>query len=281
MAPQHSIPLSATILGTIGTIFWCVQLLPQIWHNHRHKSTEGLPGIMMFLWALSGVPTGVYTVVQNFNLPLQVQPQIFMVLTLICWAQTLVYQNRWSTLKTALTGSATALLFAVIELALILGLRGLYARGINSPVLVVGVIAAILLALGIVPPYFEIAKRNGRVVGINFWFLAIDWLGAFFNLMALVAQNTFDVLGGVMFIVVLVLESGIFLSHVIWMVRTRRQRKGEKRGGQAAEVGRPEIEKGIKEGRIPRPGMTTAGPLPDLEKGQFDGEISSRGSAQS
>ena len=33
--------------------------------------------------------------------------------------------------------------------------------------IIIGVIAAVILALGLVPPYFEIYKRNGRVVGIS------------------------------------------------------------------------------------------------------------------
>ena len=45
-------PIAAYVLGTIGTILWCVQLVPQIWHNWRHKRTDGLPPTMMFLWAL-------------------------------------------------------------------------------------------------------------------------------------------------------------------------------------------------------------------------------------
>jgi hypothetical protein len=32
---------------------------------------------------------------------------------------------------------------------------------------IIGVTAAVLLATGLVPPYFEIAKRRGRVVGIS------------------------------------------------------------------------------------------------------------------
>jgi hypothetical protein len=74
----------------------------------------------------------------------------------------------------------------------------------------------------------------------------MDWLGAFFSLMALVAQNTFDVLGGVLYIVWYVhlvdavvsppfyiklltpgsclLEIGIFLSHGIWLLRTYKLR---------------------------------------------------------
>jgi hypothetical protein len=32
---------------------------------------------------------------------------------------------------------------------------------------IIGIVAAILLAAGLIPPYFEIAKRRGRVVGIS------------------------------------------------------------------------------------------------------------------
>jgi hypothetical protein len=67
--------------------------------------------------------------------------------------------------------------------------------------------ASVILGLGLIPPYFELAKRNGRVIGIgtscgvglcetrvsvlrlcvhiDFIFLTVDWLGAFFSLMAL------------------------------------------------------------------------------------------------
>ncbi len=52
MAPQTSIPVAANVLGTIGTVFWCIQLVPQIWYNYKKKKTDGLPALMMFLWAL-------------------------------------------------------------------------------------------------------------------------------------------------------------------------------------------------------------------------------------
>jgi hypothetical protein len=44
--------------------------------------------------------------------------------------------------------------------------------------------ASVIQVLGLIPPYFELAKRGGRVIGINFWFLIIDYAGAFFSLMA-------------------------------------------------------------------------------------------------
>ena len=61
--------------------------------------------------------------------------------------------------------------------------------------------ASVILAIGLIPPYFELAKRNGRVIGISkttkihvlYWrlnavdfiFIAIDMAGALFSLMAL------------------------------------------------------------------------------------------------
>lgn len=77
----------------------------------------------MFLWALCGVPFGVYSIVQNFNVPIQVQPQVFMVLCLISWAQTLVYGNKWRVWTTTLVAVATGLVFGGVEAALILTIR--------------------------------------------------------------------------------------------------------------------------------------------------------------
>ncbi len=94
--PQHRIPTAADILGTIGTVLWCIQLIPQIWQNWRRKSTEGVPPLMMILWAVCGPPFGVYVIVQNFNIPLQVQPQCFTFLTIVTWSDTRLREGMFS-----------------------------------------------------------------------------------------------------------------------------------------------------------------------------------------
>ncbi|KAK7961609.1 uncharacterized protein PG986_002434 [Apiospora aurea] len=211
MAPQTDIPVAANVLGTIGTILWCIQLIPQIWTNWRTKKTDGLPASMMFLWAACAVPFGVYAIIQNFNIPIQVQPQCFGVLSIVAWAQILMYSYNWATWKATALGLAVTLAFAGLEAALILTLRVIYERGNETPPLVVGVIASILLAGGLVPPYGEIWKRRGRVVGINWVFLSMDCSGAFFSLMALL---------------------GIFASHLVWLLRTRKVRREAKARGK-------------------------------------------------
>ncbi|KAI4195113.1 MAG: hypothetical protein LQ350_007391 [Teloschistes chrysophthalmus] len=227
MAPQTSIPTVANVLGTIGTVFWCVQLIPQVWRNYRTKSTEGLPAMMMFLWSACSVPFGVYAIVQNFNIPIMVQPQCFGLLCLITWGQCLIYGRKWRTTTITLLLALIAL-FAGLQTLLVFLIRPAYHRGTSWPVTLVGVIAAVLLISGYIPVPFEILKRRGRVVGIDFGFLTIDWLGAFFSLMAIATQNSVDVLGVVMYSVCAAIEAGIFISQAIWLLRTRSIRRRAK-----------------------------------------------------
>jgi hypothetical protein len=91
------------------------------------------------------------------------------------------------------------IILAAIEAGLILAIQPAYARGIEWPVLFIGIIAFVTLISGYLPIPFELLKRRGRVVGIDFLFLTIDWCGAFFSLLALVAQNEFDALFGTMY----------------------------------------------------------------------------------
>ncbi|KAF2114271.1 PQ loop repeat protein [Lophiotrema nucula] len=231
MAPQTSIPPAANILGTIGTICWCVQLLPQIWRNWRTKSTEGLPATMMFLWSASGVPFGIYAIVQNFNIPLQVQPQCFCFLCGVSWAQCLVYGRKWRAWTVTLLYSCILLVYAALQAGLVFAIRPAYARGTEWPVLFIGIIAFIVLLSGYFPIPFELIKRRGRVVGIDFIFLGIDWFGAFFSLVSLVAQEEFDALFGTLYALCCAIEMSMVASHLIWMMRTKKFRKLAKDAG--------------------------------------------------
>ena len=101
------------------------------------------------------------------------------------WLTLSIETRKWRVWTTALLTTVLALFFAGMEVFLALIIRGPYRRGISWPVTLIGVVAAALLIVGYLPVPFELWKRRGRVVGIDFVFLAIDWLGAFFSLMAL------------------------------------------------------------------------------------------------
>ncbi|OKL64341.1 hypothetical protein UA08_00683 [Talaromyces atroroseus] len=160
MSTSQEIPVSANVLGTIGTVLWCVQLVPQIWHNWRHKKTDGLPASMMLLWATCAVPFGVYMILQLCEIP--------------------------------------------------------YRKGITWPALIFGVIAALMLAVGFVPIYLEIWSRRGRVIGVT-------------------AEGSFDILGGILYIIVFLAELGIFVSHIIWRFRHRKLLKTAKESGKSVD----------------------------------------------
>ncbi|KAL5411876.1 hypothetical protein PMIN06_005631 [Paraphaeosphaeria minitans] len=225
MAPQESIPVAANILGTIGTVCWCVQLVPQILRNYRTKSTEGLPASMMLLWTVSGVPFGAYAIAQNFNIPLMVQPQCFCCLCGVSWAQCLIYGRNWRTWTTTLLLLGLFVIFAGVELGLVYAIRPPYERGVDWPVLLIGVISFTLLIGAYCAIPFELLKRRGRVIGIDFIFLTVDWCGAFFSLMSLVAQSEFDALFGTMYALCCAIEMSMMMSHLVWRVRTRGIRK--------------------------------------------------------
>ncbi|EAS31321.3 PQ loop repeat protein [Coccidioides immitis RS] len=231
MAEGKEIPVAANVLGTIGTVLWCIQLVPQIWYNWRRKNTDGLPASMMLLWALCAPPFGIYMILQGVNIPIQIQPQIFGTLCLICWAQILVYHHNYTRVKATVITLALAVLLGGSEVLFILTLRIPYRKGITWPALLFGILATILLVLGLMSPYQEIWKRRGRVVGINWVFLTMDTFGALFSLLALVVESSFDVLGGVMYCVVLALEIGIFGSHIVWRLLHRDLLKEAKAAG--------------------------------------------------
>lgn len=223
--PQAHIALAANILGTIGTVLWCIQLIPQIWQNWRRKSTEGVPASMMILWASCGPPLGVYAIVQSFNIPMQVQPQCFTVLTIVTWSQTLAYGKGWSVWRATIAGIGLSALLGGIEVMLVFSMRIAYRREITWPIIFMGVLAVLLNVAGLVPLYIDILKRRGRVVGINFVFLTMDSLGALFSLASVAAQNEFDPLGASSYIAIFVCEAIVFFSHWIWLARHRIVRR--------------------------------------------------------
>lgn len=210
-----------TILSTIGTVLWSVQLIPQIIYNYRRKNCEGLPPIMLFLWAACGVPFSIYLCSTNSAIALQVQPQLFTFLCFVTWMQSLYYPPIQISKKKIYTLGAIFLVVSLaLELAFIIPLKHLYmTKNVQWPPIIFGAIASALLALGLIPPYFELAKRQGRVVGINFIFLLMDFSGAVFSALSVAVGGEVDIMGVVLYGIVGVLELGIFISQGIWLLR--------------------------------------------------------------
>lgn len=230
------VSVAENVLATIGTVFWCIQLVPQIVRNYRVKNCEGLPPLMMFLWAALGVPFSIYFFGIDGLIPLRIQPQLFTFFCLVLWVQLLYYPPVKMERKRLLMYVVAFVAIAVgLEVGFILWLRPLHRRGKTWPMLIIGIIALVLLAVGLVPPYFELWKRRGRVVGINFIFLTMDSLGALF-LMLLIIVGQMDVMLLTLYAIVLAMELGIFASQVIWyfLLGGRKIIKEEKQAAKLA-----------------------------------------------
>ncbi|KAG0678741.1 hypothetical protein C6P40_000214 [Pichia californica] len=82
----------------------------------------------------------------------------------------------------------------------------------------------VFLCVGLLPPYWELLHRKGKVVGINFLFLALDSSGAVFS-MASMCIGTFDAMGMILYAIMIAMELGLFVSQGIWLLRFRVLKK--------------------------------------------------------
>ncbi|GME93634.1 unnamed protein product [Ambrosiozyma monospora] len=158
-------------------------------------------------------------------IPMQVQPCMFECLCAIAWIQSMYYPP-YSYPKKRIILFTTLFFSCAIGMQVGFGvwLKRVYANGTHWPSLIFGIIASIILAAGLVPPYVELFKRQGRVVGINFVFLIMDCSGAVFS-MASTLVGEIDVMGMILYAIIIVMEIGIMTSQVIWLLRFRFFRK--------------------------------------------------------
>lgn len=163
----------------------------------------------MMLWAWAGVPLGVYTIVEQFNIALQVQPQMLAFLSLVTWIQCYYYEHKWSVAKALAVVVPIGSVMAGIEVALIFALRAGKLRGTDWPVTLMAVLAALFLALGVLRHYLDIYQHR-TVRGISFFFVGLDAMGDLTSLISVLFQPSLDILGLVIYGVELALWIGVF-----------------------------------------------------------------------
>ncbi|KAI0251721.1 PQ loop repeat-domain-containing protein [Lactifluus subvellereus] len=194
------------VFGTMGAIFWTVQLIPQLHKTWRTKSTEGLSPWLVFLWGISSLPLGVYVIVQDLNIPLIVQPQLFGLFSLLSWGQCMYYGATRSRVWCAAVLGGTLALWGVLEATLVFVLRPSYRHGVpadKTGVRFLGSLGSALLAIALLPQFYEIYK-HGAVLGISLTFMAIDLLGGVFSILSLVFKHRVDAIAAVAYSLVVV-----------------------------------------------------------------------------
>ncbi|KAI0642121.1 PQ loop repeat-domain-containing protein [Trametes meyenii] len=211
-------------LGTIGTVCWTVQILPQIWKSWRTKSTEGLSEWLVLLWGFSGVPLGVYAITQNLNIPLILQPQFFATLSYISWAQCQHYGRKRSKLTSLIMFIVAVVFSAGLEVGMVYAIKPAYHHGNMHAVQFFGILSSVLIALALIPQYWEIYIRK-EVVGLSVLFILVDMLGGVFSDLSLAFKEEFDVVAGVTYSLVVVMDGVILIAALILNPMAKRRRK--------------------------------------------------------
>jgi len=217
--------VAENVLGTIGTVCWMIQLLPQIWKSYREKSTEGLSEYIGLLWGISGAVLGVYVIVEDLNIPLIIQPQVLSVLCIISWAQCQYYEKKRSLRTCVFWLISIVTLLGGFEAGMVFAIRPAYHNGNIRPVQFFGIFSSVLLSAALFPQYYQIYKHR-EVIGISILFMAIDLLGGVFSDLSLVFKPKFDVIAGVAYSLVVVLDGiVILLALVLNPIAARRRRR--------------------------------------------------------
>ncbi|KZS94592.1 hypothetical protein SISNIDRAFT_549140 [Sistotremastrum niveocremeum HHB9708] len=218
------------VLGTIGTILWCGQLIPQAWKTWREHSAEGLSASFMLLWALAAIFLGVYNIVQDINIPLIVQPQAFGFLAVICWTQCLYYQSKKPFILCLIILVVFSLGATGFEVGMTFALRHalkVHPESGNRGVQFFGIMSSVLVSLGLVPQYIEIWKLK-QVKGVSYAFMTIDISGAVFSVLSLAFKAKWDVLASVVYSLVILLDGLVLIAACILNPRARRIQRQEK-----------------------------------------------------
>ncbi|BGP53205.1 hypothetical protein JCM8202_002761 [Rhodotorula sphaerocarpa] len=265
------------VCGWIGTVLWCIQLVPQVFLNYRRKTTEGLSGSLCVLWALSGACLGIYAIVQNINIPIIVQPHCYGSLCAVMFCQKLHYDRKWSVMRALGAFAAYAIATAGFEVAMVYASRHvvdhLHSNGLT---MTWGILSDVFLAIGFAPQFHEIWKAR-EVLGLSYIFLFMDSLGAVFSILSLAFKSEIDIIALIGYLAVLILEIIIGLLALVLNPRARRARaRGELEKPPSAavppSVGTETTLAGEGEGEGEEPGQKG--------EGLDEGPESSRASAQ-
>ena len=245
--------MAANVFGTMGAILWSlqvwlflsitfmvwlltfVQLLPQIWKNWRRHDTEGLSGVFFMSWAIAGVPLGVYNIADDFNVALKIQPNILIFLSLVTWSQCHYYgEKKWSLSKVTIFSTIMAAGLGGIETGLVFALRVARDRGHDWASTLMAVVAAVLLAGGVLRHYVDMYRTRSDA-GLSLRFAVLDASGDVASILSVVFQPSLSILGLVIYGSELVIWIGLIAIVIFFRAtHSRRTRPSEGENGDSS-----------------------------------------------
>lgn len=222
----HANATLENVFGTIGTILWTGQIIPQIWKSYREKSTLGLSPWLMFIWSVSGIFLGTYAIVQNINIPIIIQPQAFGALAAVSFVQCLYYGSKRSRRYCVGIFVSYCILFAAIEVGMVYAVRATLRTGNTKLLRFFGVFSGVLICVALIPQFIEIYKLR-EVKGISLLFLTVDISGGVFSILSLAFKKEMDWVAAITFLGVIVLDGAIVVLAFILNPRAKRRRRAD------------------------------------------------------
>jgi len=101
---------------------------------------------------------------------------------------------------------------AGFEVGMIYAVEPPARNGDTAPLRFFSIASSVIIALGLLPQYWEIYKRK-EVVGVSMTFMAMDISGGVFSILSLVFKGKFDVFASIVYTVVIA-------SHLLSLLRT-------------------------------------------------------------
>ncbi|KAE8374394.1 PQ loop repeat-domain-containing protein [Aspergillus bertholletiae] len=216
--------VAANVFGTLGAVLWSLQLLPQIWKNWRRHDSESLSAAFFLSWAMAGVPLGVYNISDNFNIALQVQPNILIFLSLWTWSQCKYYGDKWTLKKTVPLAVVIGAVLGGVEVGLVFALRVAYQRGHRWPSTLMAVLSAVFLAAGVLRHYVDMLRTRSDA-GLSLKFALLDASGDVASILSVIFQPSLSILGLVIYGTEFVIWLG--LMTILLYFRTTQRRKAK------------------------------------------------------
>ncbi|GAA5923982.1 Ilt1p [Sporobolomyces koalae] len=216
--------VAENVTGTIGTVLWCIQLIPQVYLNHKRRTTEGLHVALYTTWLFSGLFLGIYAILEDINIPICVQPHAYGSLCAIIFCQMVYFDRKWSLRNTLLLFLAYCLIGGGFEVGMYFAAKPGVDRGIVGASMPFGILSDICLAAGFFPQFWQIYKDR-KVIGLSYLFLAMDTLGAVFSILSLAFKTTFDGVAFAGYLVVIVFEVAIVLLAIVLNPAAKRREK--------------------------------------------------------
>ncbi|KNG89337.1 PQ loop repeat protein [Aspergillus nomiae NRRL 13137] len=214
--------VAANVFGTLGAVLWSLQLLPQIWKNWRRHDSESLSAAFFLSWAMAGVPLGVYNIADNFNIALQVQPNILICLSLVTWSQCKYYGDNWSLKKTVPVAIVIGAVLGGAEVGLVFALRVAFQRGQKWPSTLMAILSAVLLAAGVLRHYVDMFRTRSDA-GLSLKFALLDASGDVASILSVIFQPSLSILGLVIYGTEFVIWLGLMIILLYFRAAQRRK----------------------------------------------------------